>query len=111
MFQVPHFRELRPESLKVPGMGLQLCGLQIRLFSEKDIIQHSGIILVKQRISRDRHSRVGSVRLEGSCYGAAVAFFGFLVAGLAWGPREESVRSVGRLAMWCSLHFIGSSRW
>ncbi|MQM00504.1 hypothetical protein Taro_033239 [Colocasia esculenta] len=26
---MPHFRELRPESLKVPGMGLQLCGLQV----------------------------------------------------------------------------------
>ncbi|MQM19363.1 hypothetical protein Taro_052367 [Colocasia esculenta] len=24
-----HFRELGPESLKVPGMGLQLCGLQV----------------------------------------------------------------------------------
>ncbi|MQM05681.1 hypothetical protein Taro_038495, partial [Colocasia esculenta] len=29
VFPVPHFRELRPESLKVPGMGLQLCGLQV----------------------------------------------------------------------------------
>ncbi|MQL89084.1 hypothetical protein Taro_021658 [Colocasia esculenta] len=25
--QVPHFRELKPESIKVPGMGLQLCVL------------------------------------------------------------------------------------
>ncbi|MQL94338.1 hypothetical protein Taro_026989 [Colocasia esculenta] len=24
---MPHFRELRPESLKVPGMGLQLCAV------------------------------------------------------------------------------------
>ncbi|MQM08364.1 hypothetical protein Taro_041223 [Colocasia esculenta] len=28
LFLVPHFRELGPESLKVSGMGLQLCGLQ-----------------------------------------------------------------------------------
>ncbi|MQL83806.1 hypothetical protein Taro_016296 [Colocasia esculenta] len=28
MFPVPHFRKLRPESLKVPGMGLRLCGPQ-----------------------------------------------------------------------------------
>ncbi|MQL77496.1 hypothetical protein Taro_009907 [Colocasia esculenta] len=28
LFPVPHFRELGPESLKVPGMGLQQCGLQ-----------------------------------------------------------------------------------
>ncbi|MQM08267.1 hypothetical protein Taro_041118 [Colocasia esculenta] len=28
-FLVPHFREVRPESLKVLGMGLQLCGLQV----------------------------------------------------------------------------------
>ncbi|MQM10223.1 hypothetical protein Taro_043111 [Colocasia esculenta] len=26
--RVPHLRELGPESLKVPGMDLQLCGLQ-----------------------------------------------------------------------------------
>ncbi|MQM07392.1 hypothetical protein Taro_040233 [Colocasia esculenta] len=26
---LPHFRKLRPESLKVQGMGLQLCGLQV----------------------------------------------------------------------------------
>ncbi|MQL68433.1 hypothetical protein Taro_000724 [Colocasia esculenta] len=30
VFLVPHFRELGPESLRVPGMGLQLCGLQGR---------------------------------------------------------------------------------
>ncbi|MQL76971.1 hypothetical protein Taro_009379 [Colocasia esculenta] len=24
---MPHFRELKPESLKVPGMDLQLCGV------------------------------------------------------------------------------------
>ncbi|MQM01321.1 hypothetical protein Taro_034076 [Colocasia esculenta] len=29
LFPMPHFRELRPESLKVPGMDLQLCGLQV----------------------------------------------------------------------------------
>ncbi|MQL89553.1 hypothetical protein Taro_022135, partial [Colocasia esculenta] len=29
LFPVPHFRELGSESLKVPGMGLQLCGLQV----------------------------------------------------------------------------------
>ncbi|MQM20498.1 hypothetical protein Taro_053519 [Colocasia esculenta] len=29
MFSVPHFRELGPESLKVSGMDLQLCGLQV----------------------------------------------------------------------------------
>ncbi|MQM02567.1 hypothetical protein Taro_035333 [Colocasia esculenta] len=28
LFPVPHFRELGPESLKVSGLGLQLCGLQ-----------------------------------------------------------------------------------
>ncbi|MQM17012.1 hypothetical protein Taro_049978 [Colocasia esculenta] len=29
VFPVPHFRELGLESLKVPGLGLQLCGLQV----------------------------------------------------------------------------------
>ncbi|MQM17160.1 hypothetical protein Taro_050128 [Colocasia esculenta] len=29
MFPVPHFRELEPESIKVPGMGLHLRGLQV----------------------------------------------------------------------------------
>ncbi|MQM03006.1 hypothetical protein Taro_035775 [Colocasia esculenta] len=33
VFPVPHFRELGPESLKVSGLGLQLCGLQLDLSS------------------------------------------------------------------------------
>ncbi|MQM19123.1 hypothetical protein Taro_052123 [Colocasia esculenta] len=75
-------------------MGLQLCGLQCMVTIE-----------AKQWYE----IRVG-LALSGE-RGAAMAFAGFLVAGPTRGPREEGVRSVGRLVMWCSSHFMGSSRW
>ncbi|MQM19434.1 hypothetical protein Taro_052437 [Colocasia esculenta] len=31
-------RELRPESLKVPGMGLQLCGLQVGYWHHEPVV-------------------------------------------------------------------------
>ncbi|MQL87081.1 hypothetical protein Taro_019611 [Colocasia esculenta] len=43
MFLVPHFRELGPESLKVPGMGLQLCGLQVGYWCHEPVV-HSLVV-------------------------------------------------------------------
>ncbi|MQL99908.1 hypothetical protein Taro_032639 [Colocasia esculenta] len=43
LFPVPHFRELRPESLKVPGMGLQCASLQVFL---SEVCPAVGTVLV-----------------------------------------------------------------
>ncbi|MQM15857.1 hypothetical protein Taro_048805 [Colocasia esculenta] len=39
VFPVPHFRELGPESLRVPGMGLQLCGLQVGYWHHEPVVR------------------------------------------------------------------------
>ncbi|MQL92147.1 hypothetical protein Taro_024766 [Colocasia esculenta] len=48
MFPVSHFRELGLKSLKVPGMGLQLCGLQVWCWLVSTILWPYCVVVERQ---------------------------------------------------------------
>ncbi|MQM21266.1 hypothetical protein Taro_054303, partial [Colocasia esculenta] len=83
VFPVPHFRELVPESLRVPGMGLQLGGLQVWCWLVSTVLW---LVLVERQLdlsSVTARLRGGTVVLR--LYGGVERELGFVE--VVWGYR------------------------